>query len=89
MNSSVDDFNPAATLFVCNKWDVVPIKDRDEIKRGVYYRLEQIYQGLRPEQIFYFSTMEVCSKAIVKYVMCINIIVIHLIEKLKKRKIPH
>ena len=82
MNSSVDDFNPAATLFVCNKWDVVPIKDRDEIKRGVCYRLEQIYQGLRPEQIFYFSTMEVRPNAIVKYVMYINIIVVQLIRKL-------
>jgi hypothetical protein len=73
VNSSVDDFNPATTLFVCNKWDVVPIKDRDDIKRAVYYRLEQIYQGLRPEQIFYFSTMEVRSNAIVKYAMCIDI----------------
>lgn len=82
MNSSVDDFNPAATLFVCNKWDVVPINDRDEIKRGVCYRLEQIYQGLRPEQIFYFSTMEVRPNAIVKYVMYINIIVVQLIRKL-------
>jgi hypothetical protein len=87
VNSSVDDFNPAATLFVCNKWDVVPIKDRDDIKRGAYYRLEQIYQGLRPEQIFYFSTMEVRSNAIVKYAMCIDIIVIHLIGKLTKRRI--
>ena len=65
VNSSVDDFNPAATLFVCNKWDVVPIKDRDDIKRGVCYRLEQVYQGLRPEQIFYFSTME--AKRVMEY----------------------
>ncbi|XP_071175960.1 tyrosine-protein kinase Fer-like [Mytilus edulis] len=58
VNSSEEDFSPSSTLFICNKWDVVPPKDREEIKRGIVYRLEQIFQGLRQDQIFYFSTTE-------------------------------
>lgn len=59
MSSTEEEISPFSTLFICNKWDVVPDKDREEIKRGIIYRLDQIYQGLRPEkQIFYFSTTE-------------------------------
>jgi hypothetical protein len=31
VNSSDEDFSPSSTLFICNKWDVVPITDRDEV----------------------------------------------------------
>ncbi|CAC5409764.1 unnamed protein product [Mytilus coruscus] len=58
VNTLDEEFSPSSTLFVCNKWDVVPIKDREEIRRGIVYRLEQIFQGIRVEQIFYFSTTE-------------------------------
>ncbi|XP_076095900.1 uncharacterized protein LOC143066919 isoform X2 [Mytilus galloprovincialis] len=58
VNTLDEEFNPSSTLFVCNKWDVVPIKDRDEIKRNIVHKLEPIFQGLREEQIFYFSTTE-------------------------------
>ena len=59
VNSSDEDFSPSSTLFICNKWDVVPITDRDEVRKGIVYRLDQIYEGLRPEQIVYFSSTEV------------------------------
>jgi hypothetical protein len=59
VNSSDEDFSPSSTLFICNKWDVVPITDRDEVRKGIVYRIDQIYQGLRPEQIVYFSSTEV------------------------------
>ena len=50
-------------LFVCNKWDQVPEKETEDVKKHMTAKLQKCWPGLEPEsQIIYMSTME-ASKA--------------------------
>ena len=46
-----------SALFVCNKWDQVPEKERNEVKNHVIKKLQRCWPGVDPEsQIIYMST---------------------------------
>ena len=51
--------DPRSALFVANKWDTVPIEDRDEIKKEIYSKLQDIWTGIDESQIFFLSASEV------------------------------
>ncbi|XP_069125049.1 uncharacterized protein [Argopecten irradians] len=59
VTSSVDeDFNPRATMFVCNKWDTVPDCDRKDVYANTIVQLKRCYSNVRPDQIYRLSTAE-------------------------------
>jgi len=44
-------------LFVCNKWDQVPVEERKAVENHVTRKLQRLWPGLDPEsQIIYMST---------------------------------
>ena len=46
-----------SALFVCNKWDQVPEKERNEVKNHVIKKLQRCWPGVDPEsQIIHMST---------------------------------
>ena len=49
-----ESFDPRAALFVCNRWDLV--KEKSEVKANAIRRLEFVWPGLSPAQMFFFST---------------------------------
>lgn len=61
MNLTEEQFNPSTTMFVCNKWEQVPSKDKDEVVRSNNYKLRQCYPDFREDQVYYISTETVSS----------------------------
>ena len=50
-------------LFVCNKWDQIPVKEVQEVQNHVVKKLKKWWDGLDPKsQIIYMSTKK-ASKA--------------------------
>ena len=50
------EFSSKSALFVCNKWDQIPQKEIEEVKKYVIRKLEKCWRGLVPEsQIIYMS----------------------------------
>ena len=50
------EFSSKSALFVCNKWDQIPQKVIEEVKKYVIRKLEKCWRGLVPEsQIIYMS----------------------------------
>ena len=50
------EFSSKSALFVCNKWDQIPQKEIEEVKKYVIRKLEKCWPGLVPEsQIIYMS----------------------------------
>ncbi|XP_060573771.1 uncharacterized protein LOC132731583 isoform X3 [Ruditapes philippinarum] len=54
VNSS-EDFSPEASLFIGNKWEHVPEGDRVDVQKDIFYKLNQVYPGIRQTQIHYMS----------------------------------
>ncbi|XP_060075713.1 uncharacterized protein LOC132555383 [Ylistrum balloti] len=53
-----EDHNPSATMFIGNKWDQVPDRDKTEVADGIFTKLESCYPGLRRDQIYYISVTD-------------------------------
>ena len=50
------EFSSKSALFVCNKWDQIPQKEIEEVKKYVIRKLEKCWPGRVPEsQIIYMS----------------------------------
>ena len=50
------EFSSNSALFVCNKWDQIPQKEIEEVKKYVIRKLEKCWPGLVSEsQIIYMS----------------------------------
>ena len=50
------EFSSKSALFVCNKWNQIPKKEIEEVKKYVIRKLEKCWPGLVPEsQIIYMS----------------------------------
>ena len=57
--SSLELFLSKCALFVGNKWDAVPGKDKKAVKNHVTRELQKCWPGLDPEsQIIYMSTKD-------------------------------
>ncbi|XP_060573745.1 uncharacterized protein LOC132731570 [Ruditapes philippinarum] len=54
VNSS-EDFSPKASLFIGNKWEHVPERDRVVVQKDIFYKVNQVYPGIRQMQIHYMS----------------------------------
>ena len=52
-------FNSDSTLVVCNKWEMVPEKDRDWVRSDTYQKLTKHFQDLKESQVHYMSIVQV------------------------------
>ena len=54
-----EGFNTESTMFVCNRWDMIPTKDRDAVAIDTFEKLSKFYTNLRKQQVHYMSLTEV------------------------------
>ena len=60
MNAAGDEgFNTESTMFVCNRWDMIPNKDKDAVAADTFDKLSKFYANLRKQQVHYMSLTEV------------------------------
>lgn len=52
-------FDPRSAIFVANKWELVPQKEREEVKEMIYSQLGEIWTGLSKSQVFFLSAKQV------------------------------
>ena len=65
INSAGEEgFNSEATLFVCNRWEMIPEKDRDAVKHDTFEKLSRYYTDIRKSQVHFMSVYEVCTDKI-------------------------
>jgi hypothetical protein len=54
------DFDPTITIFVCNKWDQVPVAEEETVWNNTVKKLEHHWPNFSESQMFKLSTKEVC-----------------------------
>lgn len=52
-------FNPSSAIFVCNKWDQVPLAERSLVRQDTLNKLKKCWPGLNENQVYYLSTKQV------------------------------
>ncbi|XP_035668162.1 uncharacterized protein LOC118410490 [Branchiostoma floridae] len=52
-------FDPTSAIFVCNKWDLVPQGEADEVRNDTIKKLQDCWTDLDESQIFRFSVQQV------------------------------
>lgn len=57
--NAAEDFSPEASLFIGNKWENIPDKDKEAVKTDIYRKLNKVYPGITEEQIHFMSVMKV------------------------------
>lgn len=57
--NSTDDMSPEASLFIANKWENVPDKDKKDVQNDIFEKLAKVYPGIRPKQVHYMSVSKV------------------------------
>ena len=54
------DFDPTRTIFVCNKWDQVPVAEEETVWNNTVKKLKDHWPNFSESQMFKLSTKEVC-----------------------------
>lgn len=55
-STDIVKFNPKAALFVCNRWDMVPDKDKKEVRANTLKQLSKCWPDFDPSSTVFFST---------------------------------
>ncbi|KAL4226201.1 hypothetical protein ACF0H5_014187 [Mactra antiquata] len=59
INSAGEEgFNSNSTMFVCNRWDMVPEQDREAVKQDTIDKLAKFYPDLRRSHVLFMSINE-------------------------------
>ncbi|WAR25554.1 STY46-like protein [Mya arenaria] len=53
-----EGYSSESTMFVCNRWDMVPDKDRDAVKHDTFDKLNKYFPDLHRSQVHYMSITE-------------------------------
>ncbi|KAI8491725.1 hypothetical protein Bbelb_305300 [Branchiostoma belcheri] len=56
--SELGQFDPTKAIFVCNKWDLVPEEERQEVKENTIQKLTEMWHGLDESRVFTHSNKE-------------------------------
>ncbi|XP_035663931.1 uncharacterized protein LOC118407559 [Branchiostoma floridae] len=54
----LEHFDPTKAIFVLNKWDLVPEKERQEVKEEIIRKLGEMWEGLNESRVFVHSNKE-------------------------------
>lgn len=54
-----EEFASTSTMFVCNRWEMVPEQDQEAVKRDTMEKLSKVYINLKSSQVHYMSVTEV------------------------------
>lgn len=56
-----ENYNSDSTMVVCNKWELVPEKDRDWVKCDTFQKLSRYFTDLKESQVHFMSIVQVCG----------------------------
>jgi hypothetical protein len=56
-----EGFDSSSTMFLCNRWEMVPERDREAVKLDTMEKLSKFYTELKSSQMHYMSVTEVSS----------------------------
>lgn len=56
-----ESYNSDSTMVVCNKWEMVPEKDRELVKVDTFRKLSKYFTDIKDSQIHFMSIVQVCS----------------------------
>lgn len=60
LNAATEEgYDSQSTMFVCNRWDMVPDRDKEAVKRDTFEKLNKYFKDIKQEQIHYMSIAEV------------------------------
>lgn len=57
-NAGEEGFNSDSTMFICNRWDMVPERDREAVKHDTFEKLSRYFTNLKRSQVHYMSVLE-------------------------------
>ena len=57
--NAAEDFSPETSLFIGNKWENIPDKDRKDVREEIFRKLDKVYPGITEEQLHFMSVMKV------------------------------
>ncbi|KAL3851674.1 hypothetical protein ACJMK2_015401 [Sinanodonta woodiana] len=57
-SAGVEGFSPESTMFVVNRWDQIGEQDKEILSREIWNKLQDVYPGLKEDQLFYVSITE-------------------------------
>ena len=60
VNMSDEEIYIDSTMFVCNKWETVPDKYKDDVRTDTLKKLQHFFKTLSEDQLFFMSVDEVC-----------------------------
>lgn len=70
------DFDPASALFVCNKWDQIPVGEQSIVSKHTFEKLSSLYPGITEKQLVYLSALQVCtSLLLMSLYMCVHLLI--------------
>lgn len=56
--NAAEDFSPETSLFIGNKWENIPEKDRKDVREEIFRKLDKVYPGITEEQLHFMSVMK-------------------------------
>ena len=56
-----DHFDPRTAIFVCNKWELIDIEERENVKEYVTSKLQKAWNGFDEDQVFFMSAQTVSN----------------------------
>ncbi|RDD39492.1 Bacterial dynamin-like protein [Trichoplax sp. H2] len=61
------NFNPSMAIFICNKWDTVPVDERKCVKDDSLQRLKRCWPGIMESQVVFLSCVELLKAKTANY----------------------
>lgn len=61
-----EGYNSESTMIVCNRWEMVPEKDRDVVKSDTFLKLSKYFSDLKHSQMHCMSITKVSYCTFVK-----------------------
>ncbi|KAK3101580.1 hypothetical protein FSP39_004599 [Pinctada imbricata] len=58
INMSEEDFYTDTTMFVCNKWETVPDRYKDDVRGDTLKKLQKFFRNLTEDHLFFMSVDE-------------------------------
>lgn len=62
INNTEDELYHDSTLFICNKWETVPDKYKEEVRIDTMRKLQKFFSSITEDQLFFMSVSEVKIK---------------------------
>ena len=57
-------FDPRAAIFVCNRWDLVPDREKDIVTKDTIRKLRNCWPGFEPKrQLFFMNSLQAMRHA--------------------------